>query len=46
MDWIIANNITFWQAYSLRLKKLLTVPYLAATLAGIINKQVFKALFK
>ena len=46
VDWIIANNITFWQACSLWLKKLFTAPYLTVILAGIISKWVLKALFK
>lgn len=44
VDWIIADNITFRQACSLRLRKLLTAPHLAATLAGTISEWVLKAL--
>ena len=44
VDWIIADNITFRQACSLRLRKLLTAPHLAATSAGTISEWVLKAL--
>ena len=38
VDWIIVDNITFWQACSLQLKKLLTAPHLAVTSVGTISE--------